>query len=321
MKKRLAITLITPLVWLLFLCSSQMRVEAGQDTIKPKLVLNRAEIDLCSSSIQRDFVLTIDLGISISKTDSLFIAEVALLYKRDKILINGYLTFNTLFEQFDPNYMYYKIFPASSSSEYDTVIMQGMNVLNMAVSGNTRLVSFTGRLLGDVVECECFEFIIESVFLGKDFKIPYINRDADTTELCLINRNLPDRKISIKGLENSYKIDSLEDTLRLDFFVDVENKKNLKNFNVELNIDNKFFDDVEISNVYTDNIILEQTDTNCIIRLENIDTANINSLKILTTELVRKRKENANVLIHFEINEINECSCSMNGDSKLIEIE
>ena len=322
MKKGLvkkSLMLIAPLIWLLLLCGSQMRVEAQQDTIKPKLVLNRAEIDLCNSNIGRDFVLTIDLGKTIVQTDSLFIAEIIFLYKREKMLIDGYLTMGTLFEQFDPTYFYFKTFPANVSGEYDTVMMQGMRLFT-AVGGHTRLVNFTGRLLGDITECECFDFIIESIFLGNDFKIPYISQYPDTTELCLINRNLPDRKISIKGFEDSYTIDSLEDTLRLDFFVEVANKKNLKSFNIELNINNEFFDDVEIANIYTDNIILVRTDTNCIIKIDNIDTTNINSAKILTAELIRKRNEEANVIIHFEINEINECACSMNGDAKSVEI-
>jgi len=294
-----------------------MKVEA-QDTIKPKLILSRSEVDICNDNIERNFILGIDIG-PISKTDSLFIAEIWLLYKRGKVLIDGYLSINTLFEQFNRAYDYFRPYDAQGTAEYDTVRLEGMNIIN-AVSGNLRLVNFTGRLIGNLDTIVCSDFIIEDIYLGGDFKIPYIMRYTDSAELCLVNRNLPNRKIDIKGINSEYTIDSLNDTLKLDFFVEASNKKNLNTFNIELNIDSISSENIEITNIYTDNIILEQTKTKCIIKINNIDTVNINTTKILTAEIVRKNEDEANAVIQCEINEINENSCSMNGDVRSIKI-
>ena len=315
MKKRL-VTLITPFFWLLLICSSQIKVDAQQDTINPKLVLNKYNIDICAND-PKEFILSIDIG-TISKTDSLFVAEITILHRKGKVEINGYLTLGTLFGQFDPAYIKYRHCPASENSVYDTTILQGMNVFN-AVSGDMRLVNFTGSVLIDTIDC--MDFTIESIYLGTDFKRPYKMHYPDLVELCLISQNLPNRKIGFKGLENNYTIDTLNDTLEIDFFVEATNKKNLKNFNVEIKIDNEFIDDIEISNIYTDYIIEKKTDTNCIIKIDNIDTANINSAKILTAEIIRKRIDSVTAIIHCEINEINKTSCSMNGDVKQIEIK
>ena len=317
-KKRLGF-LITPLIWLLLLCSSQMEVEA-QDTIKPKLVLNRTEIDICSDNIVRDFVLGIDIETTISTTDSLYIAEIVILHKKGNVLIDGYLTLGTIFERFNSDYTDFKRRNARGDAEYDTVILQGMNILT-AATGGPRLVNFTGRVIGNVDELECFDFIIEDIYLGDDFKRKYIGQYADSTELCLVRKNLPERKISIKGIEDYYRIDSLEDTLRIDLFVEVANKKNITDFNVELKIEDKFFDDIKFSDVYSDYVVVKNTDTNCIIKVDNVDTATINSAKLLTLELVRNQKESAMAVIHCEINEINECSCSMNGESSKFEVD
>jgi len=323
MKKRLVkiITkLITPLIWLLLLCSSQMRVEA-QDTIVPKLILSKTEVDICNKTIDRDFTLSIDIG-SISKADSLIGAEIVVLCRKGKVQMTGYLTMGTLFEQFDPYYVDYQYKKTDKTYGYDTLILQGTNILTY-VSGNMKLVHFTGKMLMDVdaIDCvDCADFAIESVYLGSDFKRPYMSEYPDGGALCLVNKNLPERKISIAQIEKTYKIDSLENILKLDFFVEVANKKNLKNFNVELSIEEKFLENITID-VYSDNVVKKINDTSWIVNVDNIDTASINLTKILTAEIVRKNKDSSKVYLTAEVKDINECSCSMNGDIKNIEIE
>ncbi|MCL2039521.1 MAG: T9SS type A sorting domain-containing protein [Bacteroidetes bacterium] len=316
-KKRLAKILITPLVWLLLLCSSQMRVEA-QDTIIPKLILSKSEIDICNNTIDREFTLSIDIG-SISQADSLIGAEIVVLCKANKTQMTGYLKEGTLFGQFNDDYIFYK-YPKDSTgqSEYDTIIMQGTNII-AHVSGNMLLVHFTGRIMVDTIDCA--DFIIESIYLGSEFTKPYISEYPDSTKLCLVNKNLPERKISIAGVEESYKIDSLDEVLKLDFFVEVTNKKNLTDFNFELSVDKDFLENIIIVDIYSDNILNKINDTSWIVNVNNIDTGSINSTKILTLEIIRNNAEAAKVNVKTEIKDINDCSCSMNGDIKNIEID
>lgn len=310
--------ILTLLGWLLCFTSNQ---QAMGFEIEPTLTIDKTEIDLCSSSqYEREFILTINLGQTIRREDSLCAAEIWVAYDRDKIQIIQLLTISSLFEGFTSptitqvipilgTYNYYKIDNAAVSPIF------GRNVL----------VRVQGKLLDAVSEVGATELWVQYIFLGDEFKLSY-NSKSDTAVLNAIAREMPDRQIAVKADAEEYKIKNISDELKIDYFLESQNTKNLKQIVCEFesvnadNSDNN--DDIEIksfeyiSGEIFDYQILAHNKNKLTLELTLVKEEISNREPIGSLILKRNKSEHSEYNLKSNVVDVNLGSCSMVNDEQ-----
>jgi len=218
--------------------SNPPRVLAQNDTLHPKLKLNKTEIDLCNTNPnEKQFVLTVDLNLNtpLTQADSLYVIEIQIAFKKEDILFTGPLTLGTLFSQFNPNYVFSNIY--ENPGDYNILKIEGVSITSCLI-GNNPAVHITGTYLKD--DINCMPFILIDIYLGTEFQRNYKKTFTDTTTLCAQPRNLNSRYIEAKLLNPPSQDTIILDTgqsLCLDFGINVTHNKNLFDFNVLFNID------------------------------------------------------------------------------------
>lgn len=303
----------TMMIWLLLLCSSQVMV--ANNTIVPKLVLNKTEIDYCSeSTTAKEFVISLDIG-NILPEDSLFSVNIAFAYNRDKVIIDMPLLTGTLSEQF-------KTTCTAVWDEYDYTYnyynFQAYNIYN-PVYGNRPLVSFKGRFLtADTIDET--DFSIAVIEFAEEFQREYVTGNEDTVRLYARPVKKENRTITINADVDTLVFDGNinKDTLLVNYNLNVAQLKHFESFDLEIGI-NDFLEDFEIFDVELNNNfeweIIEREKNKLLLKVnkkENIDNLVNEFCKLSIRNLnVNNEDDTIRTYLYTDINNINGASCSM----------
>lgn len=303
----------TMMIWLLHLCSSQVMV--ANNTIVPKLVLNKTEIDYCSeSTTAKEFVISLDIG-NILPEDSLFSVNIAFAYNREKVIIDMPLLTGTLSEQF-------KTTCTAVWDEYDYTYnyynFQAYNIYN-PVYGNRPLVSFKGRFLtADTIDET--DFSIAVIEFAEEFQREYVTGNEDTVRLYARPVKKENRTITINADVDTLVFDGNinKDTLLVNYNLNVAQLKHFESFDLEIGI-NDFLEDFEILDVELNNNfeweIIEREKNKLLLKVnkkENIDNLVNEFCKLSIRNLnVNNEDDTIRTYLYTDINNINDASCSM----------
>ena len=292
-------TLILALLcWLL--CYSNQPVMGFE--IEPILSIDKNEIDICDTSqYSREFILTIDLGQIINPADSLYGAEVWLGYDIGKLEMMQVLTPFSLFNGIESRT---KIF------EYYYII-ENANMGKKLLYGNRVLLRVQGKLKNSYNDIGNAKIFIARMFLGDEFKLSYEKglmghneNSSNSVVLNIVNKTMPERQIAVKSDIEEYKINSIDEELKIDYFLEVKNSKNLKKIVCEFksanannsgnndDIEIKSFEKINNSEIF-DYQILEHNENKLVLELtlkEETNNININNKEPIGSLILKRNK-------------------------------
>jgi hypothetical protein len=307
------------LVWLLLICGSQTIVAQNSDTLYPKLLIDKPELDICKS--EKNFIITVDLGKALKISDSVIAVELQIGFDKDKIILDGVYYMGTLFEQFTDFDHFYKIIE-NPNSKYDYMMIEGGNILRPTYNPtkNVPLVYITGRMKTDDIDCG--EIFIRDLYINEECKLFYDNYKNDTARVCLLAKNLPERTVYINPEEENYKIEC-EEAVNIKYNLEISNIKNFKSFQAEFTRGTEFIDitNFTINDNFKCEIINKEKDkyiVDCVVK----DTTKLaNNIEFINLILMRNSNDSSLNTIESKISNINQSSCSMNSKGQIASIK
>ncbi len=292
---------------------------ANNNIIVPKLILNKTEIDYCSASPKaKEFVISLYIGDDIKPSDSLLYVNVAFAYNKNKVIIDMPLLMGTISEQFSSHC-------TSIWDEFDYTYnyynFQAYNILKPVYGEEALpLISFKGRYVtADTIDET--DFSIAVLEFAEEFKREYVVGNEDTIKLYSRPVEKEDRIISIKAEKDTFLFDgsiNKEDTVLVNYSLDISELKHFENFELEFRIDSlaeefEIFD-FEINDNFSYELI-EKEKTKLIFNIKKqdlIDNLTEYFCKLLIKNLNNKNKEDTiRTVLYSNIKNINKSSCSM----------